>query len=117
MGAKRLRMRKLRDILRLKFENRLSHRAIARACSVSVGTVSEYVGRARRAGITGPLPEELSDTILEAKLFPRAPGSSPPRLRPNVAYIHQELRRPGVTLQLLWLEYLEIHPKGYRYSQ
>ncbi len=117
MAAKRLRMKQLRDILRLKFERRLSHRAIARACSVGVGTVSEYVGRARRAGIRWPLPEELDDAALETKLFPRAPGGEAPRQRPDVTYIHQELKRAGVTLQLLWLEYLEIHPNGYRYSQ
>ncbi len=68
-------MRQLRDILRLKFESGHSHRAIARACSVGVGTVSEYVGRAKRAGITWPLPEELDDTALEAKLFPPRPES------------------------------------------
>ena len=66
-------MRQLRDILRLKFESGHSHRAIARECSVGVGTVSEYVGRAKRAGITWPLPEELDDTALEAKLFPSRP--------------------------------------------
>ena len=61
MGAKRLPMRKLREILRLKYERRLSHRAIARACGVGVGTVSEYVRRARRAGLGWPLPAELDD--------------------------------------------------------
>ena len=70
MPTKRLPMRQLRDILRLKFEYGLSHRAIARTCSVGLGTVSEYLGRADRAGICWPLPEELDDTALEGKLFP-----------------------------------------------
>ena len=117
MTMKRLRMRQLRAILRLKFESGLSHRAIARACAVGVGTVSEYVGRARRAGVSWPLPEELDDAALEAKLFPAPAGGDSPRPRPDVVWIHQELKRPGVTLQLLWLEYLGVHSNGYRYSQ
>ena len=56
MGAKRLSMRQLREILRLKHEQQLTHRAIARACGVGVGTLSEYVGRAARAGLEWPLP-------------------------------------------------------------
>jgi transposase len=109
-------MRKLREILRLKYERRMSHRAIARACAVGVGTVSEYVRRARKAGLSWPLPDGLDDGSLEARLFVAAePGRE--RIRPDVARIHQELRRPGVTLQLLWEEYLEVHPEGYRYSQ
>jgi transposase len=117
MPTKRLPMRQLRDILRLKFEYGLSHRAIARTCSVGLGTVSEYLGRADRAGICWPLPEELDDTALEAKLFPSSPQCDLSRPRPDVAHIHQELKRPGVTLQLLWEEYVDVHPKGYRYSQ
>ena len=69
MGAKRLPMRKLREILRLKYERRMSHRAIARACVVGVGTVSEYVRRAKRAGLSWPLPADLDDGSLEARLF------------------------------------------------
>ncbi len=117
MPTKRLPMRQLRDILRLRFENGLSYRTIARTCSVGLGTVSEYVGRANRAGITWPLPEELDDAALEAKLFPSLPQCDSSRPRPDVAHIHQELKRPGVTLQLLWVEYLAVHTNGYRYSQ
>ena len=36
---------------------------------------------------------------------------------PDWAYVHKELRRKNVTLQLLWLEYREAHPDGYGYSQ
>ena len=86
MATKRLPMRQLRDILRLKFESGLSHRAIARACSVGVGTVSEYVGRANRAGITWPLPEELDDAALEAKLFPLSPQCDSSRPRPDCLF-------------------------------
>lgn len=115
MGASRLPMRQLHEILRLKHEG-LPHRAIARACGVGVGTVSSYVRRAERAGVVWPLPGELDETTLEARLFPRAePGRE--RQAPDLAWIHQELRKAGVTLQLLWEEYRGGSPEGYGYSQ
>lgn len=117
MATKRLLMRRLRELLRLKYEHRLPHRAIAKACVVGVGTVSEYIARARRAGLEWPLPEELDDAALEQKLFPPAVDPAVPRLVPDFAYLHRELKRPGVTLELLWLEYVAVHPTGYRYSQ
>lgn len=117
MVAKRLLMRKLREILRLKYEAELPHRAIARACSVGVGTVSLYVQRAHGAGLGWPLPEELDDAGLEARLFRRPAPLQAPHPLPDLPTLHQELKRPGVTLHLLWLEYLESHPEGYRYSQ
>jgi len=118
MGTKRLPMRPFREIMRLKYEVGLGHRAIARACAVGVGTVSEYVRRAGRAGLGWPLPENLDDAALEAKLFPTSAGPGwVQRALPDFAYLHQELKRVGVTLQLLWLEYRQDHPDGYQYSQ
>jgi transposase len=110
-------MRQFRQILRLKHEAGLSNRAIARACGVGVGTVSNYVRRAQEAGLSWPLPAELDDVALERMLFPPPPPRGTPRPQPDLAWIHQELRRPEVTLQLLWHEYLEDHPEGYRYTQ
>ncbi len=79
----------------------MRHRAIAWACGVGVGTVSEYVSRARRAGLSWPLPADLDDGTLEARLFvPAAPGRE--RAAPDLVGIHQELKRAGVTLHLLW---------------
>ncbi len=116
MGADRLPMRQIREILRLRYEGRLSCRAIARACGVGVGTVSEYLGRVQRAGLGWPLPPELDDGGLEARLFTTAePGRE--RVAPDCGWIHQELKRPGVTLHLLWEEYREVHEDGYGYSQ
>jgi transposase len=110
-------MRKLREILRLKYEARRPHREIAGACDVGLGTVSEYVQRACAAGLGWPLPEELDDAALETKLFPAA-ASSTPRPLPDLSKIHEELKRDGVTLLLLWQEYREIHGEdGYSYSQ
>jgi transposase len=110
-------MRQIREILRLKFEQRLSHRAIAGACRISVGAVSESLGRARRAGVEWPLPRDLEDAALEAQLYPDAGPASRKRPAPDCVHIYEELRKTGVTLQLLWEEYREIHPDGYGYSQ
>ena len=71
MAATRLLMRRLRELLRLKHEAGLSHRAIAQACAVGLGTVSGYLTRATAAGVTWPLPEDLDDAALEARLFAR----------------------------------------------
>ena len=117
MAAKRLQMRQLREILRLRFEAGLPHRAIARACSVGAGTVSEYLQRAANAGLSWPLPDDLDDATLEARLFAKPGPPETPRSLPDFAWTHRELRRPGVTLQLLWHEYVEVNPDGFRYSQ
>lgn len=111
-------MRQVREILRLKYEQRLPHRAIARASGVGLGTVAGYCRRAERAGLTWPLPADLDDAQLEAQLFQRV-GDLVGVLRPlpDMAWVHQELKRPGVTLQQLHLEYLAQYPDGYRYSQ
>jgi transposase len=115
MGAERLPMRKIREILRLKHEG-LGHRAIAQACGVGVGTVSEYLRRVQRAGLGWPLPPEVDEPTLEARLFPPA-ETGRERVAPDLVWIHQELKRVGVTLHLLWEEYREVHGDGYGYSQ
>jgi len=116
MGAERLLMRQIREILQLKHERGLSYRAIARSCGVGVGTVSEYLGRAERAGLSWPLPAELDDAALEARLF-TTPARARDRVAPDCAWIHRELKRVGVTLYLLWEEYRQVHAQGYGYSQ
>ena len=116
MPAKRLSMRKIREILRLKYGLGLSHRAVAKACSVGLGTVTLYLQRAGELGLGWPLPAELDDAALEAKLFPRE-ATVRSRVAPDCAGMHRELKRDGVTLRLLWEEYYAVHPAGYRYSQ
>jgi len=86
------------------------------ACGMGAGTVSEYLARAAQAGLTWPLPAELDDVALEALLFPAVPPGQE-RARPDLLKVHQELKRPGVTLHLLWQEYREVHPDGYGYSR
>ena len=118
MPPKRLPMRYLREILRLRQAGGLSQREIARSLSVGLGTVCECLGRAAAAELGWPLPAELDDAQLETLLAPPRPiEPSRPRPLPDLARIHTERRRPGVTLQLLWVEYLHDHPGGYRYTQ
>lgn len=110
-------MRKIREVLRLKLGEKRSQREVAAACSMGAGTVWEYVRRAAEAGLGWPLPEDLDDTALERKLFGKESGTAVVRAMPDLAQVHEELRRDGVTLQLLWTEYREVHPEGYGYSQ
>ena len=110
-------MRKIRDVLRLKYELGFTHRTIAKALHVAVGTVSEYLAKAKKGGLSWPLPEELSDGELEAGLFP-PPGSSGARPGLDYAHIHEELRRHReLTLLQLWVEYAENNPGAYGYSR
>lgn len=111
-------MRKLREVLRLYLALRMSVRAIARSCTISPSTVSSYVGRARVAKLTWPLPPELDDdAALEALLFPDEHAPKPSRPEPDWARVHLELRKKHVTKQLLWEEYRSEQPNGYQYSQ
>ena len=110
-------VRKVQEVLRLKWKSGLSTRAIARSCSISPTTVSEYVRRAQVAGLSWPLPEALDEDQLYQMLFPKqAPPSERVIPEPDWQLIHAELRRKSVTRRLLWLEYREAHPGGYGYS-
>ena len=117
MPRARLPMRKLRDVLRLTSAG-LSSRQVAASVGIGAATVGEYLGRARRAGIVWPLPGDVSDEVLEARLFPQ-PLAVPQdqRPRPDWPTVHRELRRKGVTLQLLWEEHRVQHPNSYGYSR
>jgi len=118
MPAKRKPMRKIKEVLRLKFEAGLSHERIAAATGLSKGAVSGYVKRAAQACIGWPLEPSIDDGALEALLFTKAPAPAAGYAAPDFAHIHQELSRKGVTLQLLWEEYAAAHREGaYRYSQ
>ena len=117
MPTERLSMRKIRDVLRLKFESGLSERVIARSLSLSNGSVNSYLQRARLAGLGWPLPEGLDDAALELSLFPPAPAvAAQARPTPDWTLVDKELRRRGVTLALLWEEYRDAHPGGFGYS-
>lgn len=108
-------MRKIREVLRLKFELRLSDSQIARTIGSARSTVQECVRRAKEAGLGWPLPSECGEAQLHARLYRRrVPLSRTPA--PDFAVLHAELRRPGVTRLLLWQEYKATHPDGWQYS-
>lgn len=108
-------MRKIREVLRLKFEAGLGERPIADSLGVVRSTVQECLRRAREAGLSWPLVPELTDVELEARLYPveRVVASFP---RPDFDHVHAELQRKGVTRMLLWQEYRVAHPDGCEYS-
>jgi len=110
-------MRKIREILRLRHEMQLGLRAIARSCQVSHNTVKEVLRRTEEAGLDWAQARELDEVTLEAKLYPATVGKFHPRPLPDWCWVHRELRRPGVTLRLLWREYKQMHPDGLQYSQ
>ena len=117
MPAERVSMRQIREVLRLRFANELRQRAVAKSLGLSQGTVSGYLSRARAAGVSWPLPADLDDEQLEALLFPPPPAiAADQRPMPDWAWVHRELRRPNVTLALLWEEYRAGAPDGFGYS-
>ena len=118
MPKPRLSMRKIKEILRLKHQAGLSHRQIGRSCGISHATVATYLERAEKAGLSWPLPDELDEDQLQVLLFgPAAGGGTPRRPLPDLGQVHAQLKRKGVTLQLLWEEYRAAHPQGYSYTQ
>jgi transposase len=118
MANRRLSMRKIKEVLRLHQEIGLSERQIAKSCGISRSTVKDYLHRAQRAGLSWPLSSELDDAQLENLLFPLSQPIAPEnRGMPPLDYLYQELKRKGVTLQLLWCEYKQSNPEGYQYSQ
>ncbi len=117
MPRPRSAMRKIRDVLRLTLAEQLSRRQVSASLGIPFTTICEYVDRSRQAGLSWPLPEDLDDAGLEALLFKKPAPVMVERPLPDWNHVHLELRRPGVTLQLLNLEYLEQHKDGYQYSQ
>lgn len=111
-------MRQIREILRLRYEQRLSFSQISLACGISKTAVQGYIRRCREADLKWPLPETMGDEAIEKLLF-RAAAGSPVASRglPEFPQTHQELRKKGVTLQLLWSEYRQGCPEGYTYSR
>lgn len=117
-------MRQIKEVLRLRNVSGCTHRQISAAVGMSKSSVSEYVSRAQAEGITWEIAQTLSDAELEARMFAHVDRNLPPPRAPiDMQWVHLELKRPGVTLQLLWLEYQEgVHKAAdgalaYRYSQ
>lgn len=117
MAATRISVRKIKEVLRLHGERGLSQRQIAESCQLAPSTVSDYLRRARLAGLHWPLPAEMDERAVMERLFPPRPaGPAAARIMPDWAEVHHELKRKGVTLFLLWHEYKTAQSTGYGYS-
>jgi len=115
-------MRKLKEVLRLRYELKLGYQQIGRSCAIGASTVHKYLKRAEAAGLRWPLPEGWDEGRVESALFPRpvvpTPEPALARTRPDFAAVHEQLRQhKHLTLQLLWEEYRQANPDGYRYSR
>lgn len=115
-------MRKIREVLRLHHECACENRQIALACCISPSTVSEYLHKAERQGLTWELAKGMSEAEVESRLFTHVGRFEPPaRVAIDFDWVHREMRRDGVTLQLLWGEYgkaaTESGARPYQYSQ
>jgi transposase len=113
-------MRRIKEVLRLRFELGLGQREIARACAISQGAVHNYLKKVAAAGISWPLPEGWDEKRVEQALF----GEQSPVIRsherslPNFPSLREQLQQhPHLTLQLAWEEYRQVHPEGYGYSR
>ncbi len=113
-------MRKLREVLRLRYDLKLKCHEIGRSCAIGVSSVHKYRKRAEAAGITWPLPEDWDEARLAAALSPgtKLPARDTPRPQPDFAYINGQFREhKHVTLKLLWEEHPQANPAGYHYSR
>ncbi len=121
MWRRRFTVKMIKTILKLHFESKLSFRQISNALSIPKSTVTDYVRRLKSAGITleDLNGDGISDNDVYRRLFPETYSELPCRKRvlPDFTWIHTELKRKNVTLQLLWEEYREEHPDGLAYSQ
>jgi hypothetical protein len=105
-------MRNIKDVLRLKYVGKLSHERIAMALGVSKGVVTKYAGLANAAGLTWELIQPMDETQLHNRLINYVAQQSAIVL-PNYGVVHQELRRKGMTLMLLWEEHVEQHGQDH----
>ncbi len=119
MPARReLTMRQIKQMLRLARDG-VSSREIGRTLGIASSTVQDNLARASAAGLTWPLGPEVTDAVLEQRLFARTGVKQGMRRLPEPDWpsIVREMRRPGVNLTVLWEEYRETHPEGYGYSR
>lgn len=116
MATERLSMQKTREVLRQKWKLLKTHREVALSLGISAGAVGNTMARVSAAGLDWKQVEELSDDQLEVRLYGPAVVEGASRPEPDPVWIHQERKKPGVTLELLHLEYLEANPNGYGYT-
>ena len=107
-------MRKVREILRVRLGLQLSAREVATSCKISHSTVLEYERRARCAGLSWPVPDQIDDAQLERIVCGAAQQRSSRREMPDIGYLAAEMKKRHVTLNLLWMEYKAANPDGYQ---
>ena len=117
MSRNHIIMRKIREILRLRFICRCSHEEIAKSVGIGSTTVGECLARLKKANLSWPLPDDLTDEQLEIKLYTSHKINKNQNEEIDWGHIHKELKRKSVTLMLLWNEYREKSPEGLGYSQ
>lgn len=117
MPRERISMRKIKEVLRLVFDCKASKYQAAKASGISHSTAGDYLARFKAAGIAWPLPTDAANTFLEEKLYPKSLSNRCVRAPLDYEYLFREVRRPYVTLTLLWEEYKIQHPDGYQRSQ
>lgn len=117
MSRKGLSMRSVREILRLRLGVGLSADKVAKSCRVSKATVLEYERRFNESGLGWPVPDDMDDSALQRIVRKPRENGKPRRDMPDMTYLIGEMRRPHVTLYLLWMEYRETNPDGYSYTQ
>ena len=114
MSKSRLKMRQIREILRYRFEHGVSLNKICDALKISKGSVVNTIKRFESSNLSWPLPDELSDSNLEQQLYPPEKTNSSNEHYPSISYLEKEMKRPHVTLQLLYEEYAKEHPNGLK---
>lgn len=119
MAAQRITMRKIREVLRLRYSADLSIRQISTSTKISVGSIQNILKLSEQQGLSWPLPDDLNDQTLALMLYPRSDATPCSKFQqPEWQEVHQELKRKGVTKQLLWEEYTQQYPnRCYSYSQ
>ncbi len=113
-------MRKIKEILRLHFEQKLGQRQIARSINTSQSTVHDYLARMKAAGLAWPLDPDWDEQRIEQALFPPEPSPArpPKRALPDFRQVREQLEKHrDLTIELVWEEYREQNPDGYSYSR
>ncbi len=119
MPTERIAMRRVREMLRLTRDAGLGGREVARRTGIAPSTLREMLRRFEASGLSWPLPLDLTDAALEVRLYGEAGTKQGHRRRaePDWAALNRELKKKHVTLQILWDEYIDANPDGYRYSR
>lgn len=118
MPGERISMRKIKEILRLRYTANLSYTQIAASLKISIGVAHKVIKKAEVLGLSWPVSNDIDDKRLEALIYGSNSGGSKRLRLPDYGLIHQELKRKGVTLMLLWQEYYQASPNdAYGYTQ